>query len=601
MEKFYPAEKNLFFSVFLIFILTIFTNTSVNAQVGIGTTKPHPSAVLDIHSENAGVLLPQISLKDLQDRNTINNPAEGLLIYNKQKNAQKHLNNSFYIWDGEKWDQIQSQRDADEINKRIDSLKSSFGNGSGESWNLKGNDLGYGGTSDKFLGSTTYAEVNFKVNNEPIGKFHPNGGVSLGRKSIIDDAQRSFALGEESDASGNQDAFAIGTKAKANTNRSVALGYNSETNQTNAFALGVNSKADGTSSYAIGNSSYASATDAFAIGTDAVASASASIAIGQNSKSSDVFASAFGVGAIASNQFSTSIGNEANSSGMHAMAVGDNSSAQGSNSISYGYKAISKGTNSIAIGSEAKATQQYSVAIGYGAQTKKQHTVVIGNAGYDANGSKNDWYKSKVGIGTYDPAATLDVDGSFKLTDGSQGAGKVLTSDANGNATWKDLNSGGGNSGSSGKVYADLYNNSSARLNNTGQPSVVKFGVNSLSKNIKIEQDGIQVSQGGIFKVNATITVNTEDDDAEDTVYEFYLAKWGNKIAGSSVYITIDSAIDDNEKYTVTLNKLLKLQQWEQVAVYGRQVNVGGHDRNASELSLVNGACSFTLEKIDEI
>ena len=42
------------------------------------------------------------------------------------------------------------------------------------------------------------------------------------------------------------------------------------------------------------------------------------------------------------------------------------------------------------------------------------------------------------GIGTENPTATLEVNGTFKLTDGNQGSGKVLGSDANGNATWVD-------------------------------------------------------------------------------------------------------------------------------------------------------------------
>jgi hypothetical protein len=41
-----------------------------------------------------------------------------------------------------------------------------------------------------------------------------------------------------------------------------------------------------------------------------------------------------------------------------------------------------------------------------------------------------------VGIGTINPGAKLDVAGSIKIADGTQGAGKVLTSDANGLATW---------------------------------------------------------------------------------------------------------------------------------------------------------------------
>ncbi len=42
-----------------------------------------------------------------------------------------------------------------------------------------------------------------------------------------------------------------------------------------------------------------------------------------------------------------------------------------------------------------------------------------------------------VGIGTANPTEKLEINGSVKITDGTQGAGKVLTSDATGKATWK--------------------------------------------------------------------------------------------------------------------------------------------------------------------
>jgi hypothetical protein len=42
-----------------------------------------------------------------------------------------------------------------------------------------------------------------------------------------------------------------------------------------------------------------------------------------------------------------------------------------------------------------------------------------------------------VGIGTSTPTAKLQVDSSFRYIDGQQANGKVLTSDANGNATWQ--------------------------------------------------------------------------------------------------------------------------------------------------------------------
>ncbi len=42
------------------------------------------------------------------------------------------------------------------------------------------------------------------------------------------------------------------------------------------------------------------------------------------------------------------------------------------------------------------------------------------------------------GIGTDSPSATLEVNGTFKFTDGNQGSGKVLISDATGEAVWSD-------------------------------------------------------------------------------------------------------------------------------------------------------------------
>jgi len=44
-----------------------------------------------------------------------------------------------------------------------------------------------------------------------------------------------------------------------------------------------------------------------------------------------------------------------------------------------------------------------------------------------------------VGIGTAAPAAKLDVAGSIKITDGTEGAGKLLVSDANGLASWQTV------------------------------------------------------------------------------------------------------------------------------------------------------------------
>lgn len=63
-------------SKFIVFFL-VFVQLSF-AQVGIGTTNPDPSAVLDISSSEGGLLLPRMNLSQ---RDAISSPAIGLLIY----------------------------------------------------------------------------------------------------------------------------------------------------------------------------------------------------------------------------------------------------------------------------------------------------------------------------------------------------------------------------------------------------------------------------------------------------------------------------------------------------------------------------------------
>jgi len=63
----------------------------------------------------------------------------------------------------------------------------------------------------------------------------------------------------------------------------------------------------------------------------------------------------------------------------------------------------------------------------------------------DASGTERMCINSSgnVGIGTTAPDAKLHVAGQVKITGGSPGADKVLTSDANGLATWTDPSGGG--------------------------------------------------------------------------------------------------------------------------------------------------------------
>ncbi|MFS4482603.1 hypothetical protein ACKGJY_06270 [Hyunsoonleella sp. 2307UL5-6] len=60
-------------------LLLFFFNSISNAQVGIGTTNPDGSSILDIEATDKGVLVPRLTTAE---RNAISNPATSLLIFN---------------------------------------------------------------------------------------------------------------------------------------------------------------------------------------------------------------------------------------------------------------------------------------------------------------------------------------------------------------------------------------------------------------------------------------------------------------------------------------------------------------------------------------
>ena len=78
--------------------LLIATISSLNAQVGINTTTPDISSILDIESSDKGLLIPRLTTTE---RNTIVSPANGLLIYNTDSDEFQFNSNTpaTPIWD----------------------------------------------------------------------------------------------------------------------------------------------------------------------------------------------------------------------------------------------------------------------------------------------------------------------------------------------------------------------------------------------------------------------------------------------------------------------------------------------------------------------
>lgn len=77
---------------------------SLFAQVAIGKSTVNSSAILEVsESNNKGVLLPRVDIIDILSSTTpVNNPTEGLLVYNKGNSISPGL----YIWKNSRWSQI---------------------------------------------------------------------------------------------------------------------------------------------------------------------------------------------------------------------------------------------------------------------------------------------------------------------------------------------------------------------------------------------------------------------------------------------------------------------------------------------------------------
>lgn len=121
-----------------------------------------------------------------------------------------------------------------------------------------------------------------------------------------------------------------------------------------------------------------------------------------------------------------------NSTGSQNSAMGTNSllnNTTGTNNLAIGVAALESnilGSNNTAIGSfadVASAGLTNATAIGANAIVAQSNSLVLGSG-------------ANVGIGTSSPSAKLDLVGTFRLNDGTEGLGKVLTSDAIGNAKW---------------------------------------------------------------------------------------------------------------------------------------------------------------------
>lgn len=86
--------------MFYVGMLVLLTSPFFS-QIGVGTSTPNSSSVLDVSASNRGFLLPRVVLNSITDVTTVTAPVKGLIVYNRGTGglAQEGL----YVWNGLFW------------------------------------------------------------------------------------------------------------------------------------------------------------------------------------------------------------------------------------------------------------------------------------------------------------------------------------------------------------------------------------------------------------------------------------------------------------------------------------------------------------------
>lgn len=199
-------------------------------NVGIGTTKPDQSAILDLSSTNKGLLMPRVTL---QQRSSIQNPANGLIVY------QTDLLSGFYYFDGKEWKSVGAETAQKSVTDAFN-------------WGLTGN----AGTnpSTNFIGTSDNQSLRFRANNQKAGFIDLVGsntffGLYSGDVTNSATGIENVGIGEASmlsNTSGRSN-LALGVNAmRLNTtgNFNTAIGKNSlRSNTISTFSVAIGSNA----------------------------------------------------------------------------------------------------------------------------------------------------------------------------------------------------------------------------------------------------------------------------------------------------------------------------------------------------------------------
>ena len=389
----------LLFSSFIIHHSSLPARAQGN--VGIGTTSPDASALLDLTSTSRGLLVPRMTEAQ---KNAISTPATGLLIYETNTattGIYAGTGPTFWFYTGTLWEPF-------------------LGGG----WLLLGNS----GTSptNNFIGTTDSEDWVIRTDNLEHLRVYAAGNVGLTNTNNTAEELRFF---EPSGSGSNYSGFKTGLQTTSVT-YTLPLADGDGTNYvlcTDGFG-NLSWRGFGTAGGG-GNDTLwkrGSGKDALAgVGTSNTASGDYSIAAGYENLSSGTYSVSWGAqnrstgtaSTVSGGEFDTASGNySVISGGINNSATGnysfvgggENNSACGLYSVvAGGYENTACGNYSVVLGGNNNhASGNFDLVFGAGATVSQDSSVVFYNSGTTL----------KFGVGNSSPSEVLDITGNLKFS-----------------------------------------------------------------------------------------------------------------------------------------------------------------------------------------
>lgn len=216
---------------YLISVLCFFCSVTIHAQVGIGTSSPSATSILDISASDKGLLIPRVALTGTDDESTIDHPVESLLVYNTA--TVSDVTPGYYYWEGTRWYAMKQEHQSGGGNTRgIEIIKDP--NTSTQDGSFHQNSSTY---NNKYIfdisAYPTKSVFIFRKNNnvssdgyQSLIQFGGIQGGTDGRVVTLMNAEKQFRFQFQNNASG------VAAKSRFNIQQNIdmnAEGYHSAT------------------------------------------------------------------------------------------------------------------------------------------------------------------------------------------------------------------------------------------------------------------------------------------------------------------------------------------------------------------------------------